>query len=497
LKLAKELVELFTASVHGRKGDLLEGVAAYEEGPPDYRLVRGLSHVLQRQCEFHVEAPLDPVLVRKKIFEAASPCNVTTENEREAVFAAVADQLNVTAAQLERALYADLDEELVLARFRPISGDELLRRYNLALTQTLLFRSTFLEVRATDGWKDILRQVKFLGLMYTAENRAGQFTITVDGPSSLFKLTQRYGTRMAKLLPTITQSREWEIRSSIIRSGTFGKRLHQLQLTSRQVGELIAADPRPRDGTQIAFDSYVEEKFYKDFQALGSGWQLTREPSPLIAGTHVFLPDFSFEKHGMTVYLEIVGFWTRKYLETKLKKVQQLQGVDLLIAADQALACERLRQAPGSIIFYARTVPSTEIFRLLQRREDALLAREVQTLELKPLRLEGDVVELQRLADQYGVSLEALRARLKDVDVVDYTLAGAAYIRNVKLETLALKLAALTDPSLRQALRLLEHEGVKEPYAVLSALNYGIRWNGLDAERSSIYRKDEHEPPAR
>jgi predicted nuclease of restriction endonuclease-like RecB superfamily len=492
LEFARELVSLFTGHVHRRKGNLLEKVAAYEGGMHDYRLVRGLSHVLQRQCEFHVEAPLDPMRVRKRVFAEASRRNVTTDRKRAEVLASVADQLNVTADQLETSLHADLGEELVLERFSPLSEAALLRRYNLALTQTLLFRSTFLEIKVEDGWKDILRQIKFLGMMYSAENRDGQFKVTVDGPFSLFKLTQRYGTRMARILPTITRSRQWELKSSIIKSGQYGKRIYQLQLTSRQVGDIIRADPRHRDGNEVSFDSHVEAKFHNDFQALRSGWKLRREPTPLVAGTHVFLPDFSFEKRGLTVYLEIVGFWTRKYLETKLKKLEQLQNVDLLVAADQKLACDRLRRVHGNIIFYTRTVPSTKILRLLQRREEALLESEIQTLDAKQLRLEGDIVELQRLADQHGVSMEAVRASLKTMDVDDYTLAGGAYIRNAKLEALKLKLEALTDPSLQQALHLLEHEGVKEPYAILSALDYGIRWNGLDTGRSSIYKRERH-----
>ncbi|UCB60973.1 MAG: DUF790 family protein, partial [Candidatus Bathyarchaeota archaeon] len=366
----------------------------------------------------------------------------------------------------------------------------------LALTQALLFRSTFMEIKVTDYWKEILREVKFLGLMYSAESRDGEFKITVDGPLSLFKLTQRYGTRMAKILPTIVQSREWEVASSIIRTGEFGKRIHQLRLTSLQVGDKIKPAHLQREGKQVSFDSHVEEKFYKDFQSLGSGWQLTREPTPLMAGRHVFLPDFCFEKRGMKVYLEIMGFWTRNYLETKLKKLQQLRGVDILIAANQKLACDRLRQVPGNIIFYTRTLPSTKILRLLQSREEALLESEVQRLDLEPLRLEDDIVELQMIAEKHDVSVEALRVRLKDANIDGYTLAGKLYIRNEKLEKIKLRLETLAEPSLQEAIRLIESEGVKEPYDILAALNYGIRWNGLDLDGSSIYKKERPKIPS-
>ncbi|UCB61052.1 MAG: DUF790 family protein, partial [Candidatus Bathyarchaeota archaeon] len=171
LDFARELVTLFKAYVGKRKGGLLEEVAAYETGELDYRLVRGLSQILQRQCLFQVKAVVNPVHARKMMFEEASRRNVTTRKAREHVLEALADQLNVTTAQLEKSFYGDLDEELVLASFSPISGVELLKRYNLALTQALLFRSTFMEIKVTDYWKEILREVKFLGLMYSAESR--------------------------------------------------------------------------------------------------------------------------------------------------------------------------------------------------------------------------------------------------------------------------------------------------------------------------------------
>lgn len=101
-------------------------------------------------------------------------------------------------------------------------------------------------------------------------------------------------------------------------------------------------------------------------------------------------------------------------------------------------------------------------------------------------------VELQKIAEQHDVSVEALRARLKEVDVEGYTLAGGSYISNGKLQEIGLKLESLTKPSLQEAVRLMEAEGVKEPHETLSALDYGMRWHGLDLESSSISKRKSH-----
>jgi predicted nuclease of restriction endonuclease-like RecB superfamily len=57
----------------------------------------------------------------------------------------------------------------------------------------------------------------------------------------------------------------------------------------------------------------------------GTGWTLRREPEPLIAGTHVMMADLAFERDGMRVYLEVVGFWTPEYLEMVKVKISRGQ----------------------------------------------------------------------------------------------------------------------------------------------------------------------------
>ena len=491
LELATKMAQLFSAHVGKPKGQLLAKLAALETEGFDYRLVRGLALTLQRHCRFEVEAAVSPALARRHIFEHASRVGpVATTDDRRRVLQEVAPQLGVTEQQLERSFYADLDDELVLKECPPTSPSELLKQYNLSLTQTLLFRSTFMEVTMSDNWKDVLRAVKFRGLMYAAESRGGVFQITVEGPLSLFKLTQRYGTSMAKVLPAIVKARDWEITANVIRTSQFGKRILQLRLTSAEVGDKVAPAEVRRDGDgDAAFDSAVEAKFHRDFEALRSGWTITREPPPLIAGTHVLIPDFVFQKHGAQVYLEIVGFWTRSYLATKLKKLQQLRGVDMLVAADEQLACDKLRKVGSQVIFYRGKVPLEPVYQYLKTRETALLHGEVERLAETRLQFDGDVVDLRRMAAALGVSYEALTSKLATLHVNDYTRAGDVLVHNRKLQDVDAKLSGLATPSLADALRLLEDEGFARPYDVLSALHYTVTWNGLDPHTSRVTKK--------
>ena len=490
LDFATELSKLFRDHIEKRKGALLDEVSKYETAGFDYRFVRGLSLILQRLCTFQVEAAIDPPVTRRLIFEEASRKGfVATDERRRQVLQSVARQLNVEEEQLEESFYADLDDELVLKECNPVDGAELLKRYNLSLTQTLLFRSTFIEIKVSDHWKEILREIKYRGLMYSAETRNGVFQVTVEGPLSLFKLTQRYGTSMAKILPLIVQSDEWEINGSVVRTSLLGKRIFQLRLTSAQVGDKVR--PTHADKPQgILFDSLVEEKFYRDFQSIGLGWKITREPSPLIAGRHVFIPDFCFEKRGMRVYMEIVGFWTKKYLETKMRKLQQVGELDIIVAADKKLACDKLKRIAGQVIFYKNHVPLKPILEILKSRDESLFRRDIEKLDLTQLRFDKDVMELHTVADEYGVSEEALKRKLEGFRVNGYTLAGDQFVSNRKLGEIESKIASQKESSLSQVIRLIENEGIRKPYDILSALNYGIRWKGLDLNHSSIFKKE-------
>ena len=142
----------------------------------------------------------------------------------------------------------------------------LLGWYNLSLMQTLLFNCTKLEFCVYGGvhWKHVLRNVKRLGLMYNLQHNEvrteqvsndnsnnNNFDVvspvtnndtdetdlicTIDGPISLFKLTDRYGTSIAKLLPSIISSGKWSLNSWIVRKTMSGKKIYEFNISSLEV----------------------------------------------------------------------------------------------------------------------------------------------------------------------------------------------------------------------------------------------------------------------
>ncbi len=484
--LAARIIGDFKVGLGKKKGELLERLKEIEDEGHDFKLVRGMSALLERRCKFEVESETNPMAARMAVFEAASRAKAASSDETKAVIRSVSTRLGVSPEALERALFSDLEDELMMRDFMPLNAELLIRRYNLSLMQTLLFKSLRVEFTASGNWKNIFREVKRQGLMYSVEEQRPGYRVSLDGPLSLFKFTERYGTSIAKVLPRIVASEKWSVKAEILARNR-GGRVYAFETNSEEVDGLIVTNGEERadaGGRQASgFDSTVEERFANTFlTSYGSlGWVLRREPEPLVAGTHVLIPDFSLEKHAVKVYLEIVGFWTSEYLERKLSKLKSIEGVDMIIAADESLACsklERLRDR-AEVIYYRKDVPLKPIVEHLKERESSILRAQAGGIEKGSIILSGDIVTLEDIAREKGVSLEALGLALRDFRPARHVRVGNLFISEEKLRELDEKLGKIE--KLTEALALIESSGVREREAskVLDVLGYTSVWEGM------------------
>lgn len=89
-------------------------------------------------------------------------------------------------------------------------------------------------------------------------------------------------------------------------------------------------------------DSRLEERFERDFRRAAPEWDVVREPRPVdAAGTLVF-PDFElFHRRdpARRWLLEIAGFWTPEYLETKLRRLREAGLERLVLCIDERRRC--------------------------------------------------------------------------------------------------------------------------------------------------------------
>ncbi|MFX1259281.1 MAG: DUF790 family protein, partial [Promethearchaeota archaeon] len=290
VNIAKSLIAIFNECVGNKYKDLQVDLNAFEEGNKNYKSIRGLSVLLERNCDFGTNVPLDCVKVRNFLFERGLAFNNT---ERNQIIKQACNYFNTSKKKIEEALFSDLLDEKILIKLHPISALDLIKRYNLSLTQTLLFNALELIISVEGNFQQIFRQINYLGLMYEVEkDELNNFLIKITGPSSLFKRTKKYGLSFAKLFTHIIRTEKWYLLAKIeMRKGNQLK-IYDFKLNSEDSilfpEKIIEYDE---------FDSEVEAQFYRDFKLYNSGWEIKREPTIIRTKNFIIIPDFGFYKH--------------------------------------------------------------------------------------------------------------------------------------------------------------------------------------------------------
>jgi len=487
LQIANSLIEAYKNQVGEKKSVLKAFAGELEDEGYEYRFVRGLACLLDRKGTFKCNDKINPVELRRRVFQATEKFGLATTTERRnRIVETVSSELKITPQAVDEFLYADLDSELVFEKFEPPTTDELLKEYNLSLTQTLLFDSTELNFTASGNWQKIFYAVKRLGLIYEVYKDGG-FWVKIDGPASLFKLTRRYGTATAKLLPIIIASPEWTVEAKIL--WRYTNEICSFKIESWKHRSMLKSPQQPT----VSYDSIVEQDFAGQFEGLRTGWQLKREPEPVPLGKQVIIPDFSLEKEGVKVYMEIVGFWTLEYLLHKMEKLKKIDA-NTLVAVNENLACEKLadlqKNAQINIIYYRDKIPLAPVLRYLEGAFQSVQATQTGFLKNLPVIFTEAVVNYEEFAARIGVSTEAVKVALTEKPPEGYTVMPSGLVRKDKLEQIRKEIEEQLSRTgrlpLPDAIRIIETEGVSDATKSLETLGYKIVWRGINAEKAEV-----------
>jgi hypothetical protein len=344
-----------------------------------------------------------------------------------------------------------------------------------------------MEFTASGNWQRIFRAVKFHGLMYMAVRRGGSIAVRLDGPISLFKLTRRYGTALAKIVPEIIRAKPWRVQAKILRAN----RLLNFIIDSEGHGWLF-----PELQPTEKYDSAVEAEFAVQFNSLGTAWEVKREPEPVEAGSAIMIPDFTFRFGRLKVYMEVIGFWTKEYLKRKIEKLAEVKA-PFIIAVDEELACDKLARLQSSnpnlcLIYFKGKVPVRKVMNLLQPLAEAEL--KAQTLEVK-FSVKKPVATLKEIAEEHGVAEEAVRRAAGKVET--HILVGEMLIEKELLEDArrTLEETIVAEMPLSKALETLKPYNIPDPLSVITGFGYKVRWRGLSIENATVYKDLARKPP--
>lgn len=293
-------------------------------------------HVMDRLCGNGRPAPpVAPRLARKTLFtEAQRSRGRSATWDRGQALASAASNLGISPAGLLEFLFADLPAERRVALPTPIPGpSDLALRANLSLAQGFLQRSSRVTLEVEGNARAVVRQVLLRRLLCIVHPRPRPQTaaLEISGPYSLFKRTILYGRALASLVPVLHACDRFRLTAEAVLRG------RELIVTLQSGDPIFPGVPTPS-----RYDSQLEERFAREFRQAASDWDLTREPEPLRAGEHLIFPDFAIHHRrdrSRRVLLEIVGFWTPRYLHSKLERLRDADVRNLILCIDDSLNC--------------------------------------------------------------------------------------------------------------------------------------------------------------
>lgn len=390
---ASLLIEVYNEHVGKTLRDLEESLEDVESQLEDMgyhpKFIRGLIELLNRRIM--TEEPktkVPPEVARRTAFSVSSEKGfAVTEQARSEILHEAARRLGVSVEELIEAFEASYEDSEIIASFNAPDPADLLKQYNLSLLQTLMFKATSMTIIAnmtgTEA-KNMLRKVKLLGLMYVAEKEDGLLKIHVDGPVSILTQTRRYGTRMAKALPLVLHLKTWRIKAEV----QYANKRYGLEVDERY-GDMLPTMPPIEE----EFDSMIEEDFMLRFKTFNMGWEIVREPEPIVIDGMVLIPDFVLTKNGLKVFLEIMGFWTPGYVERKLRKISCVRDL-IIIAMNKDLSCAKevssAFKGPSNIklLFFEKKLKLSDVAPVLRELERQRILVACEEGEVKPINEE-------------------------------------------------------------------------------------------------------------
>jgi predicted nuclease of restriction endonuclease-like RecB superfamily len=384
--IATDLIALFQNCQGKTQGELERQLKELEGTSTDYRIKRGLAHLLKSDTfsTFEVVSPLEPQLLRSRVFAQSAqsaPLPQTAPFTLKTIAEQLSQELNqeVLPSQIRTGLYADLNENKILTRFDAPTPEALLHRYNVSQVQGIFYKASQIRITAHRNdpgeYKLLFRYLILFGLMAYIEGDADHgFTITIDGPTSLFKPSTRYGLDIAKLIPALLHVSKWSLVADLHLRDTYTKaeKTRRFALTSE--GGLVTHYPPGKP-----YDSMLESSFVDRWESLKSEWKLEREVDLIPIPGSVMIPDFRLvHPSGRSVLLEIVGYWRPEYLRKKFSQVRQSGRDDLILAISERLNLEKagvkLTNVSTPIVWFKDKLLPKAVLAVLEEFEEFDLA---------------------------------------------------------------------------------------------------------------------------
>ena len=368
---AERLLDLFRGQQGRTRGELEEDLADTFGEERGQLVIRGLARLLEDRSEFEVVSGQPPEHLREVVFRAATEARQASPGalraaafRRDEILQRIGEQFGLSAEEVDRGLFADLKSEQRLIRFKDISAQRLLQRYNVALAQAVLLRSSrvHLALRGEPPrrYRQLLRQIKFHRLICEVEKTGSESCLFhLDGPLSLFSATQKYGLQLALFLPAVLHCSDFELNAELL----WGPERRPRTFSLTPAEGLVAHTSDSGMYVPPELGMFVEL-----FRKRIEDWDITEESEVFPLGQGFWVPDFRLTHRatGRSVHLEVLGFWRRAGAEAHLQRLRQHVQTPFLLAVSDALHIDDagLEGLPAEVVRFRQMPLPDEVARL-------------------------------------------------------------------------------------------------------------------------------------
>lgn len=213
--ILKTLLDIFKNHIGKPFSELDEQLKIYtDENLSNRKVLLGLIHIIQKKTIFN-ESDESIQEFRKTSFEFSdSLLNKFSNLDYETFLYEVDEYKN------NRSLYADLKSNKIILQVPNWSEEQLLQRYNLALSQTLILNAETLHLKlekpSEKEWHYLQRYLSFLGLCYEVlKNENNAVLIDISGPIELVNSSSFYQNKKALFIGSLPQLLRFELQTNL------------------------------------------------------------------------------------------------------------------------------------------------------------------------------------------------------------------------------------------------------------------------------------------
>jgi predicted nuclease of restriction endonuclease-like RecB superfamily len=270
--------------------------------------------------------------------------------------------MKVLGASLDQLIFSDLpSEQIVCAPDTELDISDIMLRANAQLVRSVLKRSQCVEILIRGRTRPVVRQAQLRGLVCAVEpllsDHRYEARIFLSGPLAIFRRAKLYGQLLIEILPFLSLCDRYQLTATVSQHGG----LRDWLITS---GDPIAP------AACKEFDSRVERLFAHDFAKASNNYDLIREPQPIQAGHHLIFPDFALKHRtdpGKSWLLEIIGYWTKAYLERKSAALIAAGIKNLVICINKNLGGGYEWPTNATIIPFDRRIDPSSVLSAIQQ----------------------------------------------------------------------------------------------------------------------------------